>query len=88
MDANQAVVLYRPVGQYELDLIAKSGYRAFPPRLPEQPFFYPVLTLPYAEQIAREWNTRDPNSGYSGYVLQFRVRATYLSRYEVHTVGN
>ncbi|MBC8141560.1 MAG: ADP-ribosylation/crystallin J1, partial [Armatimonadetes bacterium] len=37
------ITLYRPVGQRELDLIAASGYRAFPPRLPEQPIFYPVL---------------------------------------------
>ena len=36
--------LYRPVGQAELDLIAATGYRPFPPRLPEQPIFYPVAT--------------------------------------------
>jgi hypothetical protein len=81
-------VLYRPVGQYELDRIAESGYRAFPPRFPEQPLFYPVLNREYAEQIAREWNVNDPQSGHCGYVLQFRVCAEYLSRYEVHTVGS
>jgi hypothetical protein len=32
------------VGPGELELIAASGYRPFPPRLPEQPIFYPVLT--------------------------------------------
>jgi hypothetical protein len=36
-------VLYRPAGQAELDLIAGSGFTAFPPRLPGQPVFYPVL---------------------------------------------
>jgi hypothetical protein len=51
--------LYRPVGRRELDLIRDSGMRAFPPRLPEQPIFYPVLTLEYARRIARDWNTKD-----------------------------
>jgi hypothetical protein len=48
------VTLYRPVGRQELDLIAASGYRRFPPRLPQQPIFYPVLNAAYAEQIARD----------------------------------
>jgi len=56
--------------------------------LPEQPFFYPVLTRQYAEQIARDWNTKDPRSGYCGYVVRFRVRAEYLSYYETRTVGS
>jgi len=50
-------MLYRPVGQAELDLIRDLGMRAFPPRLPEQPIFYPVTNQRYAEQIARDWNT-------------------------------
>jgi hypothetical protein len=49
-----ATFLYRPVNQAELDLIAASGYRAFPPRLPEQPIFYPVLNEDYAVQISRD----------------------------------
>ncbi|MCL2670882.1 MAG: hypothetical protein FWF10_02470 [Clostridiales bacterium] len=79
--------LYRPVGQKELDLIAKSGYRAFPPRLDWQPIFYPVLNREYAAQIAREWNAKDAFSGYVGYVLEFEVRDAYLQQFEVHTVG-
>ncbi|MEP0852893.1 MULTISPECIES: hypothetical protein [Cyanophyceae] len=47
-------------------LIAESGYTAFPPRLPYQPIFYPVLTEAYAVQIARDWNTKDAASGYVG----------------------
>jgi hypothetical protein len=35
--------LYRPVGPKELELIKQSSWRAFPPRLPEQPIFYPVM---------------------------------------------
>jgi hypothetical protein len=81
------ITLYRPVGQKELDLIAASGYRAFPPRLPEQPIFYPVLNPEYAEQIARNWNTKDENSGFAGYVLEFQVDADYLAEFEVKQVG-
>lgn len=84
---DETVTLYRPVGQAELDLIRASGFTAFPPRLPEQPIFYPVLNEEYATQIARDWNTRDAASGYAGYVTRFRVRADYLARYEVRTVG-
>lgn len=81
------ITLYRPVGQKELDLIAASGFRQFPPRLPHQPIFYPVLTLEYAERIARDWNTRDEASDFVGYVLEFDVDAPYLSRFEPKKVG-
>jgi hypothetical protein len=80
--------LYRPVGQSELDLISASGFNAFPPRLPEQPVFYPVLTKDYAEQIARDWNTKDERSGFVGYVLQFEVETEYLERFEIKKVGS
>jgi len=80
--------LYRPVGEAELDLIRASGYREFPPRLPAQPYFYPVTNEEYAIQIARDWNTKDAASGYLGYVLRFSVRTEFLSRYEIHTVGD
>lgn len=62
--------LWRPVGPAELELIKQSGMRAFPPRLPEQPIFYPVTTEAYAIKIARDWNV--PASG-SGYVTRFNV---------------
>lgn len=77
--------LYRPVGEKELDLIREADWRAFPPRLPEQPIFYPVLEESYATQIAREWNTRD---GGVGYVLRFDVDTEYLSRYPVQIAGS
>ena len=38
----ESVTLFRPVGANELRLIEATGMRAFPPRLPEQPIFYPV----------------------------------------------
>jgi hypothetical protein len=80
--------LYRPVGQAEIDLIRATGFREFPPRLPEQPIFYPVLTEEYATQIARDWNTKDERSGFVGYVLRFQVRSEFLQKYDVHTVGS
>lgn len=82
------VTLFRPVGQKELDLIRESGWRRFPPRLDWQPIFYPVLSEQYAMQIARDWNTKDPNSGHVGYVLRFQVRSDYIQRFDPQTVGN
>jgi hypothetical protein len=73
--------LYRPVGQTELELVEASGWRTFPPRLPQQPIFYPVLSLEYATRIARDWNTNDEASGYAGYVLRFEVAADALVRW-------
>jgi hypothetical protein len=76
--------LWRPVGPEELALIRASGMRAFPPRLAEQPIFYPVLTEAYAIKIARDWNV--PSSG-AGYVARFQVRSSFLERYKVHEAG-
>lgn len=78
------VILYRPVGPQELELIESSGNRRFPPRLPEQPIFYPVIQEAYAARIAKEWNV--PASG-AGFVTRFKVEASYLAQYEKHDVG-
>lgn len=82
--AENTTTLYRPVGPAELALIEASGWRAFPPRLPEQPIFYPVLNEEYACQIAERWNVRDSGSGF---VLRFQVDRDFLSRYPVQVVG-
>src|SRR5688572_27145422 len=82
--AMQTVVLWRPVGPKELELIRQSGMRAFPPRLPDQPIFYPVLSEEYARKIARDWNV--PASG-AGYVTRCRVSKVFLDRYEVRAAG-
>ena len=76
--------LYRPVGPAELKLIAASGWRSFPPRLPEQPIFYPVLNEEYAAQIAERWNVRENGAGY---VTAFEVDAEYIAKFEVKQVG-
>jgi hypothetical protein len=79
--------LFRPVGLHELALIWDSGMRDFPPRLPHQPIFYPVINAEYARQIARDWNTRDANSGFAGFVTEFVVDAAYIAKFAPHVVG-
>jgi hypothetical protein len=79
-------ILYRPVDEGELRLIAESGYRAFPPRLPSQPIFYPVLNEEYARQIARDWNAKNSQSK-MGFVMRFAVKTEYLSQFTVQKVG-
>jgi hypothetical protein len=85
--ASKTTTLFRPVGPKELALIRASGLTEFPPRLPEQPIFYPVLNREYAEQIARDWNAKDPKTEHQGFVTQFEVDAQYLSQFEVRQVG-
>ena len=84
-DRSSVVTLYRPVGPQELKLIEASGWREFPPRLPEQPIFYPVLTEEYAIQIARDWNVKQSGSGF---VTRFKVDAEFANRYPVKVVGS
>lgn len=81
---SETVTLWRPTGPEELKLVEKSGWKAWPPRLPEQPIFYPVTTEEYAVKIARDWNV--PSSG-SGFVTRFEVRKDYLDQYDVQQAG-
>lgn len=76
--------LWRPTGPTELALVEESGWRAWPPRLPDQPIFYPVLNEDYATRIARDWNVKASGVGY---VTRFDVAAEFLDRYEVQQVG-
>lgn len=78
------VTLFRPVGPKELALIELSGNRAFPPRLPGQPIFYPVTNEAYAVQIARDWNVKESGAGF---VLRVAVDAAFVARYQKHVVG-
>lgn len=80
--------LYRPIGLFEYQLIEKSHFKEFPPRLYWQPIFYPVLNQKYAEKIALDWNTKDQASGYVGYVTRFELSDVYLEQFEVHVVGD
>jgi hypothetical protein len=81
------MILFRPVGLVELRLVAASGWRAWPPRLAQQPIFYPVLTAEYARKIARDWNTVDEASGFAGFVTEFAVEDSFMRRYEPRAVG-
>ena len=76
--------LYRPVNGIELKIIQDSGMKRFPPRLPEQPIFYPVLNIEYARQITKDWNV--PAYG-NGYVLEFDVNKKYLEKFKQENVG-
>ncbi|BCM89447.1 hypothetical protein IAD21_01293 [Abditibacteriota bacterium] len=82
------MTLFRPVGVTELRLIEKLNWRAFPPRLPIQPIFYPVLNFDYAAQLARDWNTKDPISGFAGFVTRFEIDDQYAAHFDVQTVGS
>lgn len=79
------MILYRPVGLEELVLIYKTGLRRFPPRLPEQPIFYPVLNQAYATQIARDWNRT--SGSLAGYVTEFDLDDIYAKSFPVRQVG-
>ena len=68
----------------EMELVRAGGSRRWPPRLAEQPIFYPVLNEQYATKIARDWNV--PASGV-GYVTRFDVEADYLSQFPVRQAG-
>jgi len=75
--------MYRPCGPNELALVVKSGYRAWPPRLPDQPIFYPVTNEKYAIEV-NKWNVRQSGKGY---VTKFDVKKSFVDNYEIQQVG-
>ncbi len=84
MAGMETTTLWRPTGPEELALVAESGWREWPPRLPEQPTFYPVLNEDNATRIARDWNVKASGVGY---VTRFEVETAYLDRYDVQQAG-
>lgn len=80
----KTTALYRPVNDKELERIKEMEYKGFPPRLPEQLIFYPVMNEEYATQITKEWNV--PAYGV-GYVTKFEVSTEYLKRFKIENVG-
>jgi len=80
----ETVTLWRPTGPEELALVEATGWREWPPRLADQPIFYPVLNQEYATTIARDWNVK--HSG-SGYLTRFQVSRDFLDQYETLQVG-
>jgi hypothetical protein len=81
----ETITLWRPTGTKELALVEQSGWTAWPPRLSDQPIFYPVTNEAYAAQIARDWNTKFGDK--IGYVTRFQVRKTYLDQFKKKIVG-
>lgn len=76
--------LFRPLGPAELELVASSGYRRWPPRLPGQAIFYPVAEEEYAKEITVNWNI--PAAG-AGFVARFCVKQSFMDRYPTHPAG-
>ncbi|MFD0638816.1 hypothetical protein [Catenulispora yoronensis] len=83
-NADGTTTLWRPVGPDELSLLRDAGFQAWPPRLPEQPIFYPVLNEEYATTIARDWNT---TASGTGSVTRFRVATATARRYPTQSAG-
>ena len=81
---DELIVMYRPTGPHELELVKSSSFKRWPPRLPEQPIFYPVTNEEYAKEIATKWNIK--SSGV-GYVTKFAVRKSFMDKYQVQKVG-
>ena len=84
MVEQDVVTLWRPTGPEELALVEASGWRRWPPRLPDQPIFYPVLNEDYAVRIARDWNVKASGVGY---VTRFDVRRAFLDEFDVQQAG-
>jgi len=76
--------LYRPVNKVELDLIQATDWKKFPPRLPDQPIFYPVTNQEYTSQITRELNLPFYKNGF---VTEFELDNKYLSKFKIEKVG-
>jgi hypothetical protein len=83
-NADGTTTLWRPVGPAELGILREGGFKAWPPRLPDQPIFYPVLNEQYAATIARDWNV---SASGSGYVTRFRVATSTARKYATQTAG-
>lgn len=84
MDERETLTLWRPTGPEELALVEASEWTAWPPRLPEQPIFYPVLNEDYAIRIARDWNVAASGVGY---VTRFEIDADFAAKYPIRQAG-
>ena len=84
MEDKWKLTMYRPVGPEELKLLEENDFERWPPRLPEQPIFYPVTNEAYAREITKKWNV--PRFG-GGYVTRWRIYMDFADRYEIHIVG-
>ena len=81
------MILYRPTGLAELHLVRDSDWSEWPPRLPDQPIFYPVTTFAYAEKIARDWNAVGQGEAAWGFVTRFEITDDRAARHPVELAG-
>ncbi|WP_299484778.1 ADP-ribosylation/crystallin J1 [Acaryochloris sp. IP29b_bin.137] len=81
---NSVITMYRPTGPAELKLLEDANFRRCPPRLPEQPIFYPVTNEQYAIDIATRWNIKESGVGY---ITRFSVKKSFMDNYEIQKVG-
>jgi hypothetical protein len=81
------MVLFRPVGLRELELIAETGFRSYPPRFTWQPIFYPVVTREYARAIVTQWNSKEADAGHCGFITEFDIDDEFVTRYPVQHLG-
>ena len=84
MNREETVDMFRPIRPEELQLVIDSGYKAWPPRLPEQPIFCPVTNEEYEKEITARWNVQDCGIGY---VTRFYVRTSFMDNYKIEQVG-
>jgi hypothetical protein len=82
------MILFRPVGFSELELIAEMGFTAFPPPRQGQIVFYPETSEAYAHELARDRNTHDEASGFAGFVTRFFLDDGFAARQEIKSVGS
>ena len=66
-----------------MDLVIQSGYKKWPPRLPDQDIFYPVTTEQYAHEV-NAWNFKQFGDGY---VTRFEVKEEFVKNYKIQAVG-
>ena len=76
--------LFRSTGVAELRLVRDLDWRAWPPRLPEQSIFCPVMTFAYAERIARDWSAVDDAWGF---VTPSDVAGDMAARHPIQEAG-
>jgi hypothetical protein len=84
---DEVVILWRPTGPEEMELVRSSGSTRWPPRLPEQPIFYPVLNEDYAIRIASDWNVKASGVGGGQSILEYWIPVEELENFNNNIVG-
>lgn len=81
------MILFRPTGLKEAQLVRDAGWQAGPPRSPDQPVFCPVTTRARADRIARDWNSARPALDLWGFGTRFEICAGRAGIYPLQQEG-